>query len=143
MTGITYGPIREGEQREVQRIWARLSAFLGRPAFLQQLLPDAVDVGRFNGRPVAFCFYRHGKRNAWSTIQAIAVETMFRKHGMARELIKRMALASPHQAVQLKVEADNPAVLFYQRLGFTVTQREAARTGRALLVMVATRAALL
>lgn len=139
---LTYGPLRKGEEREVQRVWQTMSAFLGRPAFLAQLIPDMVDVARFNGRPVAFCYYRHGKQKPRSTIQAIAVLPMFRKHGVARALIGRLAASSPHDTVYLKVEADNPAVLFYQRLGFAVIEREQARTGRAMLVMSAPTATL-
>lgn len=139
---LTYGPIRKGEEREVQRVWQTMTAFLGRPAFLVQLIPDMVDVARYNGRPVAFCYYRHGKQKPRSTIQAIAVLPMYRKHGVARALIGRLAASSPHPHIHLKVEADNPAVLFYQRLGFVVVERENARTGRPMLVMQADAASL-
>lgn len=139
---LTYGPLRKGEEREVQRVWQTMSAFLGRPAFLAQLIPDMVDVARYNGRPVAFCYYRHGKVKPRSTIQAIAVLPMFRKHGVARALIGRLAASSPHDVIFLKVEADNPAVSFYRRLGFEVVEHEAARTGRAMLVMQAPTASL-
>jgi ribosomal protein S18 acetylase RimI-like enzyme len=58
---------------------------------------------------------------------SIAVVPSRRRHGLGQELMDALlgaAVAAGHEAVSLSVEADSPAVAFYERNGFERVREE-------------------
>ena len=96
-------------------------------------------VAREHGRPVGFALVRqHGPGPTWvepdrfAIVQDLAVAADAQGGGIGRRLIEAAHEESGCETVELAVlDANEPALRFYERLGFTpwaVTLRRAQRT---------------
>lgn len=129
--------LRPNEVKQVQDLWRHMDKFLGRPPFQAQLVEANTDVVTRRGYVIAFCHFRHASTKKHTTIAGIGVNSSFRKAGLGRILVHRLATASPYDTLILKVESFNPAVMFYERLGFARVKTEPARTGVPMILMSA------
>jgi ribosomal protein S18 acetylase RimI-like enzyme len=95
--------------------------FVMRVAIEDSIKRDEVYVAEINGSVIGFMNF-HKRKDGVTTVYEIGVTKDFQKLGIATKFIKKL-----NRPIALKVTEDNPANLFYQKLGFKKTGQTKAK----------------
>lgn len=84
-------------------------------------------VARLDGKVIGFIRW-HRRRDGWTTVYELCVDEPYRKQGIGQQLMSVVGTGS----VKLKCHSGNPAIQFYQRLGFEIRSTEITNGGKQL-----------
>jgi ribosomal protein S18 acetylase RimI-like enzyme len=84
---------------------------------------DSYDVTK-DGRIVGAAIGNHCVRKPQTTLYDIAVDENFKRSGIGRELVERMADDSPHKKIVAKCPVDLPAMQFYNNMDWKLVDVE-------------------
>ncbi len=70
----------------------------------------------------------HKRRDGWTTVYELCVDELYHSHGAGRKL---MGVIGDGPA-KLKCHSDNPAIQFYNHLGFKTISTEITKGGKKL-----------
>lgn len=90
-------------------------------------------VARLNGEIVGFIRW-HRRMDGWTTVYELCVDEPYRKQGVGQQLMSVVG----NGPVKLKCHSSNPAIQFYQRLGFKVISTEVTKGGKRLDFLILT-----
>ncbi len=105
----------------------RFLGFTKNPALKESAARSELHVALI-GREVAGFIRWHKRRDGWITIYEICVSESRRNQGIGKKLMEVVGQGP----ARVKCHSDNPALLFYDRLGFKKVDFETTRAGRRL-----------
>lgn len=81
-----------------------------------------------SGKEIVGFISWHKRRDAWTTVYKLCVNELHRRHGIGKKLMEVIG-SGP---AKLKCHSDNPAIQFYNHLGFKTVGIEITKGGKKL-----------